>query len=145
MLSNIKTISLQGLDGIIINIEVDTTEGIPYWDIVGLPDTSIREARERVKSAIKNSGFEFLNRRYIINLSPADIRKEGAILDLPIAVGVLASIGVLSSMTALELTTGFDGAEHSIDKQIDIENKAKDIFEKNENTLIVAKKMIAYE
>lgn len=95
MLSNIKTISLQGLDGIIITVEVDTTEGMPYWDIVGLPDTSIRESRERIKSAIKNSGIEFLNRRYIINLSPADIKKEGAILDLPIAVGVLASLGIL--------------------------------------------------
>ena len=59
--------------------------------------------------------------------------------------GILASIGVLSSLTALELTTGFDGAEHSIDKQIDIENKAKDIFEKNENILTIAKKLIAYE
>lgn len=95
MLSNIKTIALQGLDGIIINVEVDISEGLPGWEIVGLPDTSIRESRERIKSAVKNSGIDFLNRKYIVNLSPADIRKEGSILDLPIAVGVLASIGVL--------------------------------------------------
>ena len=96
MLSNIKTIALQGLDGIIITIEVDITEGMPSWEIVGLPDASIKESRERIKSAIKNSGIEFFNKKYIVNLSPADIRKEGAMLDLPIAVGVLASTGILS-------------------------------------------------
>ena len=95
MLSNIQTMALQGLDGIIINVEVDITEGMPGWEIVGLPDTSIRESRERIKSAIKNSGIEFLNRKYVVNLSPADIKKEGAILDLPIAVGVLASTGFI--------------------------------------------------
>ena len=96
MLSNIKTMSLQGLDGIVITVEVDITEGMPGWEIVGLPDTSIRESRERIKSAIKNSDINFLNRKYIVNLSPANIRKEGSMLDLPIAVGVLSSIGVLN-------------------------------------------------
>lgn len=95
MLSNIKTMSLQGLEGIIITVEVDITEGMPGWEIVGLADTSIKESKERIKSAIKNSGIEFLSRKYIVNLSPADIRKEGALLDLPIAVGVLASMGIL--------------------------------------------------
>lgn len=96
MLSNIKTMTLQGLDGNIITVEVDISEGMPGWEIVGLPDTSIRESKERVKAAIKNSGINFLSRKYIVNLSPADIRKEGALLDLPIAVGVLASLGVLN-------------------------------------------------
>ncbi len=96
MLSNIKTIALQGLDGIIITVEVDITEGMPGWEIVGLPDASIKESKERIKSAIKNSGIDFLNRKYIVNLSPADIRKEGSMLDLPIAVGALASMGVLN-------------------------------------------------
>ncbi len=95
MLSNIKTMCLQGLDGIIITVEVDISEGMPSWEIVGLPDTGIRESRERIKSAIKNSGINFLNRKYIVNLSPADIRKEGALLDLPIAVGILSANGIL--------------------------------------------------
>lgn len=96
MLSNIKTMSLQGLDGIIITVEVDVSDGMPGWEIVGLPDTSIKEAKERVRAAIKNSGIDFLSRKYIVNLSPADIRKEGALLDLPIAVGVLSSLGILN-------------------------------------------------
>ena len=87
--------ALQGLDGFIITVEVDISEGMPSWEIVGLPDTSIKESRERIKSAIKNSGINFLNRKYIVNLSPADIRKEGALLDLPIAVGVLSASGIL--------------------------------------------------
>ena len=96
MLSNIKTMTLQGLDGILITVEIDTTEGLPCWEIVGLPDASIKESRERIKSAIKNSGYDFYTRKYIVNLSPADIRKEGAMLDLPIAVGILSAIGVLT-------------------------------------------------
>ena len=70
----------------LVNVEVDISSGMPSWEIVGLPDTSIRESRERVKTAIKNSGYEVLSRKYIINLSPADIRKEGSKLDLSIAV-----------------------------------------------------------
>lgn len=77
---------LQGLDGVLVNVEVDISSGMPSWEIVGLPDTSIRESRERVKTAIKNSGYEVLSRKYIINLSPADIRKEGSKLDLSIAI-----------------------------------------------------------
>ena len=77
---------LQGLEGVLVNVEVDISSGMPSWEIVGLPDTSIRESRERVKTAIKNSGYEVLSRKYIINLSPADIRKEGSKLDLSIAV-----------------------------------------------------------
>ncbi len=86
MLSIVKSMYLQGLDGVLVNVEVDISSGMPSWEIVGLPDTSIRESRERVKTAIKNSGYEVLSRKYIINLSPADIRKEGSKLDLSIAV-----------------------------------------------------------
>lgn len=95
MLSNTKTIVLQGLEGIIITIEVDISGGLPGWEIVGLPDVSIKESKERIRSAIKNSGIEFLSRKYIVNLSPAGIRKEGSSLDLPISVGVLSAMGVL--------------------------------------------------
>ena len=95
MLSIVKSMSLQGLEGILINVEVDISAGLPCWDIVGLPDTNIRESKERVRTAIKNCGIELSSRKYIINLSPATIKKDGAILDLAIAVGVLISMGVI--------------------------------------------------
>ena len=92
MLSIIKTMSLQGLDGYLIDVQVDVTGGIPNWDIVGLPDTSIREAKERVRAAIKNSGFELQSRKILVNLAPASTKKEGSLFDLPIAIGILCSI-----------------------------------------------------
>ncbi len=94
-LSIIKSMSLQGLDGVLINVEVDISSGMPSWDVVGLPDASIRESKERVRTAIKNCGFEVLSRKYIINLSPANIKKEGSMLDLAIAVGILRSMDVI--------------------------------------------------
>ena len=96
MLSIVKSMSLQGLDGILIDVEVDISSGMPCWDVVGLPDTNIRESKERVKTAIKNCGIELLSRKYIINLSPANIRKDGAILDLAIAVGILKSMQIIN-------------------------------------------------
>ena len=73
----------------ILSIEVDISCGLPCFEIVGLPDTSIKEAKERVKTAIRNTGVEFLSRRILVNLAPANTRKEGSIFDLPIAVGIL--------------------------------------------------------
>lgn len=96
MLSIVKSMCLQGLDGILINVEVDISSGMPCWDVVGLPDTNIRESKERVRTAIKNCDIELLSKKYIINLSPANIRKDGAILDLAIAVGILASIQIIN-------------------------------------------------
>ena len=96
MLSIVKSMSLQGLEGVLINVEVDISSGMPAWDIVGLPDASIKESKERVKTAIKNCGYEILSRKYIINLSPANIRKEGSSLDLSIAVGVLSAMEVIN-------------------------------------------------
>lgn len=78
-----------GLDGVLINVEVDINKGIPSFNIVGLPDASVKESRERVRSAVVNSGFEFPLGRITINLAPADIRKIGSLLDLPIAIGIL--------------------------------------------------------
>lgn len=95
MLSFVKSMCLQGLEGVLINVEVDISSGLPYWEIVGLPDTNIRESKDRVKTAIKNSGIELLSRRYIINLSPASVRKNGASLDLAIAIGILISMRVI--------------------------------------------------
>ena len=92
MISVVKSMSLQGLKGMLINVEIDISSGMPCWDIVGLPDTNIRESKERVRTAIKNCGIEILSRKYIINLSPSSIRKDGAVLDLAIAVGILMSM-----------------------------------------------------
>jgi magnesium chelatase family protein len=90
-----------GLNGILINVEVDITNGIPAFDIVGLPDTSVRESRERVRAAIKNSGFEFPTRRITVNLAPADIKKDSSGLDLPIAIGILAASGQVKPINCL--------------------------------------------
>lgn len=97
MLSITKSMSLLGLEGYLVYVQVDVSGGLPGWEIVGLPDTSIKEARERVKIAIKNAGFELKSRRVLINLAPADTRKEGSFFDLPIAIGVLACIGEVPS------------------------------------------------
>ncbi|TCL40203.1 magnesium chelatase family protein [Anaerospora hongkongensis] len=85
--------TILGLNGMLITVEVDISNGIPGLDIVGLPDASVRESRERVKAAINNSGFEFPTRRITVNLAPADIKKDSSGLDLPIAIGILAASG----------------------------------------------------
>ncbi|MEJ8553617.1 magnesium chelatase domain-containing protein [Tepidibacter sp. Z1-5] len=92
MFCKIKSACLIGIDGFIVDVEVDITKGLPVFNIIGLPDTSIKEAKERIKSAILNSGYDFLNSRIVINLSPADIRKEGPYFDLAMAVGILNSL-----------------------------------------------------
>lgn len=93
MLSIIKSMSLIGIEGYLVNIEIDVSAGIPCWDIVGLPDASVKEAKERVRTAIKNSGYDMQSRKIVVNLSPADIKKEGSFFDLPIAIGILACSG----------------------------------------------------
>lgn len=97
MLSIIKSIALDGVQGVIVNVQVDISGGIPCWEIVGLPDISIKEAKERVRTAIKNSGYEFPSRRIVINLAPATIRKEGSTFDLAIAVAILIANGSINS------------------------------------------------
>ncbi len=91
MLSKVKSCGLIGIDGYIIEVETDISSGVPSLDIVGLGDIAVRESKERVRSAIKNSGFEFPTRKITINLAPANMRKEGSSLDLPIALGILAA------------------------------------------------------
>lgn len=88
---------LNGIDAIPVDVEVDLSEGLPSFEIVGLPDSSVREAKERVKSAIKNSGYEFPIKRITINLAPADVRKEGSSYDLSIALGILCALGLIPS------------------------------------------------
>lgn len=89
MLSKIKSCSLIGIDGYVVEVETDISSGIPAFEIVGLGDVAVKESKERVRSAIKNSGLEFPVRRITINLAPANLRKEGSSFDLAIAVGIL--------------------------------------------------------
>lgn len=91
MLAKIKSMALHGLDGYLVDVEVDVSSGLPYWEIVGLPDTSVRESKERVRTAIKNSEVDFQSKRIIVNLAPADTKKEGSSFDLPIAIGILVA------------------------------------------------------
>ncbi len=91
MLARVWSASLVGIDAIKVGVEVDVAGGLPSITIVGLPDTAVQESRERVKAAIKNSGFAFPVRKIIINLTPGDLRKEGPYFDLPISVGILAA------------------------------------------------------
>jgi magnesium chelatase family protein len=93
MLSKIKSCGLVGIDGYVIEVETDISNGIPAFDIVGLGDTAVRESRERVRAAIKNSGLEFIWKRITVNLAPASQKKEGSGLDLSIAIGILAATG----------------------------------------------------
>ena len=97
MLSMVKSIALHGLQGYLVHIQVDVSSGMPSFEIVGLPDISIKESKERVKSAIRNSGVEFLSRKIVVNLAPANTRKEGSIFDLPIALGILIANGDIDS------------------------------------------------
>ncbi len=92
-LAKLRSGALRGIEGIPVDVEVDIGSGLPAFNIVGLPDAAVQEARERVRSAIRNAGFEFPMRRITVNLAPADVRKEGPIYDLPIALAVLVASG----------------------------------------------------
>jgi magnesium chelatase family protein len=95
MLACVRTAAVFGIEACPIHVEVDVAFGLPSFTMVGLPDASVRESRDRVRSAIRNSGFEFPPHRIVVNLAPADMRKEGASFDLPIALGVLAASGLV--------------------------------------------------
>ena len=104
-----------GLNGVLLTVEVDISNGIPGLDIVGLPDTAVRESKERVRAAIRNAGFEFPCRRITVNLAPADLKKDGSGLDLPIALGILAATEQLGSGDLSKIA--FAG-ELSLDAQV---------------------------
>jgi len=103
MLSKIRSMALMGIEAIEIDIEADITDMLPSFAMVGLPDGTVRESKERVMSAIKNCGFEFPCRKVTINLAPADVKKEGSAFDLPIAIGLLEA----SSQVRLDNTAGY--------------------------------------
>jgi len=99
MHAHVLSAALLGVEAVLVRVEVDVTNGLPQYATVGLPDSAVRESRERVKSAIRNTGVKFPDQRVTVNLSPADIRKEGASFDLPIALGILAAMGLVRSDT----------------------------------------------
>ncbi len=96
MLSKVRSYGLNGLNGFPIEIEVDLHNGLPSYETVGLPDSAVKESRERVRSAIKNSALQYPMTKIVVNLAPADVKKEGSLYDLPIALGILCASGQLS-------------------------------------------------
>ena len=93
MFSTIKSLGVSGIGGYLVSVEVYITNGLPHFEVVGLPDAAVKEARERVHAAVKNSGFRFPVSRLTVNLAPADKKKTGTVYDLPILVGILAASG----------------------------------------------------
>jgi len=96
MLARVYSCAVIGLEGAVIEVEVDTADGLPGMAIVGLPDAAVQESRERVQAAIKNAGLHYPRKRLTVNLAPASVRKEGPAYDLPIAIGVLIATGQIS-------------------------------------------------
>jgi len=97
MLAKVISCAVSGVDGLLIQVEVDLAQGLPSFSTVGLPEGAVREAKDRVRAAIKNSGYEFPPRRITVNLAPAAVKKEGTGYDLPIALGILSAAGILQS------------------------------------------------
>ena len=97
MLAKVLSSALIGIDAILVDVEVDLAPGLPAFATVGLPDGAVKESKDRVRAALKNSGYDFPARRITANLAPADIRKEGAAFDLPISIGILAATGVVKA------------------------------------------------
>ena len=93
LLAKVESSAVNGIDGYMVEIEVDLGGNFPSFDIVGLPDAAVKEAKDRVRAAIRNSNFHFHEHRIVINLAPANIKKEGSGFDLPIAIGILAAQG----------------------------------------------------
>ena len=145
MVTKIITAGFNGIDGVLVTVEIDITRGLPYFSIVGLADISVKESKERVRSAIINSGFEFPVNRITVNLAPADLRKEGTQFDLPIAIAILLAteqiyvsrkndylfMGELSLFGELNKTRGalpivMEGANKNINKFIVPYDNAKE-------------------
>lgn len=125
MLSKIKSISLTGLEGNLVEVQTDIRNGIPEFEIVGLPDIRVKESKKRIESAIRNSQIEFPSKKILINLAPANIRKEGSSFDLPISVGILMSIGVLCNLNYSEIVNTVFIGELSLDGKI---NRTNGVF-----------------
>jgi len=131
MLAKLRSMSVVGIDAFEIGIEADTTEMLPSFTIVGLPDGAVRESKERVMSAIKNCNFEFPIRKITINMAPADMKKEGSAFDLPIAIGLLMSDGQVAIDNATDFCIvgelSLDGTVKRIKGMLSIAICARDL------------------
>ena len=141
MVSHVITATVQGIEPYKIDVEIDLVQSIPGITIVGLPDTAVNEAKERVRSAIKNAGFLFPNKKVVINLAPADLKKEGTNYDLPMAMGILAEDGIfdggLLKDTAFIGELSLDGSLRAVNGILPIVAGLKDFGVK---TVIVPEK-----
>ena len=97
MFAGLKSMGLRGIDGFMVEVEADLSQGLPGFDVVGLPDTAVRESRDRVRSAMKNAGFTYPVSRITVNLAPADVKKEGSVYDLPLLLALLCASGQLKA------------------------------------------------
>jgi magnesium chelatase family protein len=117
VLARLRSAAVFGVEGYQVNVEVDVSFGLPNFTMVGLPDTSVRESRDRVRSAIRNSSFEFPAHRITVNLAPADVPKAGSSFDLPIALGILAASGAIARRDIQDVVVlgelSLDGSIHS--------------------------------
>lgn len=120
MLSSVQSLAIKALEGFIVKVEVDIAGGSPTFTIVGLPEQEVKEAKDRVQAAIRNSGFDFPLRKITVNLVPAEIKKTGTHFDLPIALGILSASGALSNLAQNNLNDyvfigelGLNGKIHS--------------------------------
>lgn len=129
MLAQLKSACHTGLDVYTVSVEIDAARGLPSWDIVGLPDIAVRESKERVHTALKNAGFDFPPRKIVVNLAPANLKKEGPSFDLPIAIAILIATEQLPQTAAdhfmLLGELGLDGALHRVDGILPASLKAK--------------------
>ncbi len=101
MLSKILSATLIGIDAHIVGVEVDVAaKGLPHFSTVGLPDAAVKESKDRVRTALKNTGFNFPLKQITVNLAPANIKKEGSAFDLPIALGIIIAEGIISPESA---------------------------------------------
>jgi magnesium chelatase family protein len=129
MLSKVLSCATFGIDGYLVDVEVDLSPGLPGFTTVGLPDNAVKESKDRVTAAIKNAGFRFPGKKITVNLAPADIKKEGSSFDLPIATGILsASQSIQSAMLqryALLGELSLDGSLRPIKGAISVSLAAK--------------------
>ncbi len=141
MFSRVKGIGLFGIDSYMIEIEADVSNGLPAFDIVGLPDATVKESRDRIRSAIKNSGFKFPLGRITVNLAPADRKKEGSLYDLPVLLAILKAYGQFKADLGNSVVIGevaLDGKIRSVNGVLAItitakENGVENIFVPLEN------------
>jgi len=115
MLARVLSSAVFGIDAYVVEVEVDIAQGLPAFATVGLPEGAVKESKDRVKAAVKNCGYEFPSRRITVNLAPADIKKEGAAFDLPMAIGILAAMDVVQKE---KLKHYFILGELSLDGQV---------------------------